>query len=85
MNLKNLTLLEIPSRHRSTTHPRVNLEVSVQKDFKSQKVKSKDSTSVRLRIKCPDKGAMVPGHLPGTFGRSKFPRRKKRRFRYRLE
>ena len=85
MNLKNLTLLEIPSRHRSTTHPRVNLEVSVQKDFKSQKVKSKDFTCVRLRIECPDKGPMVPGHLPGTFGRSKFPRRKKRRFRYRLE
>ena len=55
MNLKNLTLLEISSRHRSTTHPRVNLEVSVQKDFKSQKVKSKDFTSVRLRIECPDK------------------------------
>ena len=60
MNLKNLTLLEIPSRHRSTTHPRVNLEVSVQKDFKSQKVKSKDTTSVRLRIECPDIGPMVP-------------------------
>ena len=58
MNLKNLTLLEIPSRHRNTTHPRINLEVSVQKDFKSQKVKSKDTTSVRLRIECPDKGAM---------------------------
>ena len=85
MNLKNLTLLEIPSRHRNTTHPRINLEVSVQKDFKSQKVKSKDFTSVRLRIEFPDKGAMVPGHLPGTFGRSKFLRRKKRRSRYRLQ